>query len=59
MTKIEDFFKETAFEGLQLNEVKKLLESCISNEVFNAQEFESMIDQKIESLGQEATQQFK
>lgn len=59
MTKIEDFFKETVSDDLQLNEVKQLLESCIINEVFNAQEFEAKIDQKIESLGQEATQQFK
>ncbi|MVM42189.1 hypothetical protein GO730_38400 [Spirosoma sp. HMF3257] len=59
MTKIEDFFKETFFDGLQLNEVKQLLESCISNEVFNVQEFESKIDQKLEILGEESTQQFK
>lgn len=59
MTKIEDFFEETVFEGLQLNEVKELLESCISNEIFNIQEFESKIDLKLDALGQEATQQFK
>lgn len=58
MAKVEDFFKETNFDELQINEVKNILVKCIEDEEFNSHSFDAIVDQELEKISTETTKLF-